>query len=152
MDLSPSDRQLLAEAYQRAKERHEKYVASPTGVYFRDEKQNIVGHVSLGGDLLEMPVNGKFVLFEMHRYFGPQPVIRKTLYCLQRIPAGFWDAYERWDAGGKMMNENVCVVPAWCSLCRGSGNEEDPSAKGMAITCRACNGTKVRSVRSNRQP
>lgn len=86
-NLTEHDRQQLTESYQRAKERHEKYVASPTGFYFCDQTQKIVGHVSLGGDLLEMPVNGKFVLFEMHRYFGPQPVSRKTLYCLQRIPA-----------------------------------------------------------------
>ena len=55
----------------------------------------------------------KRVLFEMHRYFGPIPLNRKTEQPLERVPRGLDDAVERWKLGGKLVDGDVCVVSEW---------------------------------------
>jgi hypothetical protein len=110
--------------------------------------KKIVGHVDFGGDELLMPVGGKTVLFEMHHYFGPVPLNKKTGSGLENIPKGFWDAWERWDLGGKLVNENVCVVPEWCSLCRGRGEEvRHLGGRHYQVVgeCKKCHGKKIKA-------
>lgn len=105
----------------------------------------IVGHVSFGGDMLLMPVGNKTVLFELHYYCGPMPCSKKTLGHLANIPKGFWDAYERWDAGGRLVDGDACVVHDWCRECRGSGHEErhiHGRHYEVVGKCQVCNGSR----------
>jgi hypothetical protein len=60
--------------------------------------------------MLLMPVGGKTVLFELHHYCGPIPCSKRTLEPLSRIPAGFWEAYKRWDQGGRLVDGETCVL------------------------------------------
>ncbi len=70
----------------------------------------IAAHVDIGGDFLLLPLaNGKEVLFEMHKWFGPIPVSKLTGEELRRIPGGFWDAFERWWNCGKLVVGDRCV-------------------------------------------
>ena len=106
----------------------------------------VVGHISFGGDLLLMPIESKTVLFELHRYFGPHPVSKRTFDPLERIPKGFWDAYERWDLGGKLVEGETCVVREWCPACKGSGDETTHrGGKHHEITgrCKSCDGVRL---------
>jgi hypothetical protein len=103
------------------------------------------GHISFGGPELLIDVNGKTMRFEMHSYFGPQPVTANGNEMV-RIPAKFWDAWERWDKGGRIVDGNVCVVPQWCSACGGSGcTGRRISSRTMVdvVTCASCKGNKV---------
>ena len=121
------------------------YVPGPTGSPLVKDGQ-VVGHISFGGDLLLIPVAGKEVLFEMHHYFGPHPVSKKTWYPLERIPKGFWDAYERWSIGGKIVDGDRCIVPPWCPSCRGTGRTIRMIGKRTGIdegACEQCNGKRV---------
>lgn len=106
----------------------------------------VVGHISFGGDLLLMPLGAKEVLFELHNYLGPHPVSKKTLAPLERIPHGFWDAYERWDVGGRQVDGETCVLREWCQLCKGSGEEmRHLGGKHYECVgkCKSCNGARL---------
>ncbi len=70
----------------------------------------VVGHMMLGGDMLLMPLGDKTVLFELHHYFGPIPTSKRTLEPLERIPRGFWDAFERWVKAGRLVDGELCVL------------------------------------------
>ena len=84
----------------------------------------VVAHLSLGGRTIVMPIGkSKTVLFEMHNYFGPIPLNKRTDEPMDRIPKAFWDAFERWDLGGKMMDGDTCVTPSWCEECGGHGDK-----------------------------
>lgn len=125
---------------------HTTYVPSPTSAWLVEDKK-IIGHVSLCGDELLMPLNGKDVLFELHHYFGPHPISKKTSAPLERIPGGFWDAFKRWELGGKLMEGKLCVVPEWCPKCKGSGLRVQMIGKRTGIdegACEACHGKKIK--------
>lgn len=123
----------------------ETYVPGQTGSpLVKDGK--VIGHISFGGDLLLIPVGGKEVLFEMHRYFGPHPVSKKTWSPLGRIPNGFWDAYERWSIGGKLVEGDCCIVSEWCHKCKGNGREIRMIGKRTGIDdgpCKLCHGNRT---------
>lgn len=74
-----------------------------------DAKNRVTGHVALAGPILKMPVGDKVIDFEMHRYFGPMP-LRKDGEVRERIPRGFWVAFEAWDKNGRLMIGDVCCV------------------------------------------
>lgn len=74
-----------------------------------DSTNRVTGHISLAGPILKMPVGGKLINFEMHRYFGPIP-LRNDGEVRGRIPRGFWDAFEAWTRIGKPLLGNVCCV------------------------------------------
>ena len=123
----------------------EPFKPSPTGAMLV-QGNKIVGHVSYGGDLLLMPMGNRNVLFEIHPYHGPAPLNKKTLEPLNNIPAGFWDAVDRWIAGGQLVDGDLCVVGEWCMACNGSGEEARHIGGGrysVAGCCKACNGTKL---------
>jgi len=106
-----------------------------------------LGHLSIGGPVLKIIHNGKTVHFEMHDYFGPQPV-NKNYSELRRVPRWFWDSWERWDLGGRLIEDDVCVVPDWCQACGGSGmTGRRISARTMVdvVACAKCHGHKVES-------
>lgn len=106
----------------------------------------VVGHVSFGGDLLLMPIGTKTVLFELHHYFGPHPVSKKTFDPLERIPKGFWDAWERWDVGGRLVDGDLCILRHWCKVCDGSGDEtKHIGGRNYEIVgkCKTCNGSRL---------
>lgn len=88
----------------------EQFKAGPGGAFLH-ENGRIVGHVSFGGDMLLMPVGKRTVLFEMDRYFGPVPLCKRTEDPAMRVPKGFYDAYELWEAGGRMVDGDLCVLP-----------------------------------------
>lgn len=67
--------------------------------------------ICFGGPTLEIDVGGRIMAFEMHRYFGPIPLNKKTQDPLERIPSAFWKAYEQWKAGGKLVDGARCVIP-----------------------------------------
>ena len=103
-------------------------------------------HLSMGGPILLIQVGrtGKTVAFEMHSYFGPQPVSKRTYDPLARVPSGFWKSYKLWEMGGKMVMENTCVLPDQCNYCDGLGFMVDRSS-GRAIAgpaCPKCDGKK----------
>lgn len=105
-----------------------------------------VGHISWGGPELVMPLaDGTTMVFEMHHYFGPTPLDSKG-DILDDVPGKFWDAWELWDLGGKMVIENHCVVPEKCPACKGVGAEVEMISKRTAVvgeTCKVCDGKKV---------
>lgn len=106
------------------------------------------GIVTVGGPILLMPVGiGRLVRFEMHSYCGPCPVT-KTGSEMRSVPNGFWDAVDRWCAGGKLVDGDRCVVPLWCKRCRGQGNEAEPigGRHFTATTCVMCHGKKVQHI------
>lgn len=74
-----------------------------------DSTNRVTGHVSLAGPILKMPIGSKLIDFEMHRYFGPIP-LRKDGEVRERIPRGFWDAFEAWDKVGRLMSGDICCV------------------------------------------
>ncbi len=110
------------------------------------ENGRIVGHVSLGGPVYEIDASDKTWAFEMHPYCGPMPVHRVTHCELKRNPSKkFWDAFERWRAGGSHVENDRCIVPEWCGACRGSGLEMfmDEGVLPSARECPQCEGRKV---------
>jgi hypothetical protein len=80
-------------------------------------------HIDVGGPAYLMPLGGKLRPFELHPYCGPSPCHAVTGEILEHIPTGFWDAWERWDKGGRQLDSDVCVLPDWCDRCKGSGDE-----------------------------
>lgn len=92
-------------------------------------------------------------LMELHPYCGPSPVNPKTLepHDQQRIPKKFFDAFYRWDAGGRKFYDQmrgrypVCRIPNWCDECSGTGdNYKHIVGKHYmyAGTCPKCEGKK----------
>lgn len=128
------------------------FVAPSQSMYLRDSDGRTM-HVSLGGPILLMPigVSGRTVAFEMHRYFGQSPVNKKTGAELKNTPSGFWDAFELWDAGGKLVRGNVCVVPVQCDECDGFGFMVDRSSGRNVVghKCDKCNGNKCVHVKES---
>jgi hypothetical protein len=106
-----------------------------------------VGTMTIGGPFLRLVTSsGREVLFEMHAWFGPHPVSKKTRDPLDRIPAGFWNAIERWELGGSLVDGDRCVVPQWCGNCDGIGRETlciDRLNRVDLGPCKACNGTRI---------
>lgn len=103
-------------------------------------------HIDFGGDDLLMPIGDKQVLFEMHHHFGPIPLNKRTGECLRNIPSGFWDAFKRWELGGKLVVGNLCVLPKWCDACRKTGDEiRHIGGKHFEIIgpCKKCEGKRV---------
>lgn len=123
----------------------ETFKPGPTGAPLVQDGK-VVGHISFGGDLLLMPLGTKTVLFELHRFFGPHPVNKKTYDPLERIPCGFWDAFDRWDAGGRLVDGETCVIKDWCKTCQGSGDESRHlGGRQYEIVgeCKTCNGSRL---------
>ena len=69
-----------------------------------------VGTISVGGTILRIMCGRREVAFEMHNYFGPIPVHKRTHDVLTREPAGFWDAVDAWVSGGMLVDGDRCVV------------------------------------------
>ncbi len=91
-----------------------------------DQNGQRVGHISLGGAILELPLqNGTTQFFEYHRRFGPSPVTRQHHELIQRSPSrAFWLAFARWTVGGELVDGNLCVLRddvQACPLCKGMG-------------------------------
>lgn len=106
-----------------------------------------VGVLTVGGpDLTIVVEGGREVLFEMHHWHGPHPIDKKTLDPLDSIPRGFWDAIDRWQEGGMLVRESVCVTPKWCDKCRRTGYKlihlfgKHYEVDGK---CSECNGSRV---------
>ena len=119
----------------------EPFKPGPQGFMFKDASGNI-GHVSLAGEILEIEVGKRIRAFEMHRYFGPTVVNRRTGDPIINDPGkAFWDAFERWQISGKLVDGIRCVVPQWCKRCGGSGLIE--TGRRMASTCPRCVGSKI---------
>lgn len=108
-----------------------------------------VGTITVGGPELLMPVGLRTVLFEMHQYFGPVPMSKTTGSALANIPRGFWDAFERWEAGGKLVVESLCVCREWCSRCEGLGDEtRQIIGRHYEVLgpCKRCNGDRLEPI------
>lgn len=129
----------------------EAFVAPSQSAYIvKDGK--VVGHMSLGGPTLYLETNGKMFVFEMHYYFGPCLLTPKTEEPTNRNPPKvFWDAYERWEIGGKLVDGSNCVVREWCRMCKGTGNINGKliqvgRRRGFeAVTCPDCGGGKLQA-------
>lgn len=122
----------------------EPFVAPSQSVFF--EMHGYRCHMAIGGPDLIMPLaNGKTQLFELHNYFGPIPLNKRTGESISRIPKAFWDAWELWDRSGKLIQGNVCVLPNKCPLCNGLGFEVEmlDSRNGViGDECLLCEGKK----------
>ena len=104
-------------------------------------------NISIGGEDLKIDTGKRIVTFEMHRWAGPTPLNRHG-DPLTRIPSGFYDAIDRWESGGKLVVDGVCVVPEWCQYCKGTGDAIKALAPGhFEVTgrCKACDGIKVQA-------
>lgn len=105
-----------------------------------------VGSITLGGAMLWIDVRGKRVLFEMHNYHGPIPCNQLTHEMLYRTPTGFWDAVERWQLSGKLVDGDVCILPEWCRACRGEGIEKTHVGSRHYMNdgdCKKCKGKRI---------
>lgn len=112
------------------------------------------GIVTIGGPILIMPVGrGRLVRFEMHHYCGPCPVTKNGSE-MKSVPQGFWDAVDRWCAGGKLMHGETCVAPPWCIQCRGEGNELESlgGRHHVARTCERCHGLRIEAPATGIEP
>lgn len=102
-------------------------------------------HISFGGPELLIDVKGRTMRFEMHSYFGPQPVTKRGEQMV-RIPFAFWDSWDRWDKGGRLVQGNVCVVPEWCKTCNGTGvtgHRISPRTMVEVVACSECGGSRL---------
>jgi hypothetical protein len=82
---------------------------TPTGGVLVDGEKKVVGFISYCGAFLWMPVGKRRQRFELHSYHGPMPCRKDgctTLRCLR----GFYDQYEKWEKGGRLVDGDVCVV------------------------------------------
>jgi len=127
----------------------EPFVAPSQSVSWNDENGRHC-HMSLGGPVLEIVASGKLFAFEMHNYFGPQMVTPQRHEPTDAdLPKAFWDAFERWELGGKIVEGIRCVPPSWCRMCDGDGyilGEKvriDRKLCSEAVTCPVCDGKKI---------
>ena len=81
---------------------------SQTG-YLTNNDGKVVGTITLGGEILKMPCRKKIQHFEMHKWFGPVPCNQDGEEA-ERKAADFWDRYEQWDAGGRLVDGDLCVI------------------------------------------
>ena len=93
-----------------------------------------VGTMSLAGPILEIELDfAEFPLhslklpsspaghnnrprtafFEMHGYFGPIPVSKRTGDPLSRIPGGFWEAFGAWCSSGRLVVKPAVDEKEW---------------------------------------
>ncbi len=100
-----------------------------------------VGTMSLAGPILEIELDfAEFPLhslkppsspagrnnrprtafFEMHGYFGPIPVSKRTGDHLSRIPGGFWEAFGAWCNSGQLVVKPAVDQKEWWSKFRKS--------------------------------
>ena len=86
------------------------FVMPSQTVHMRDDTGRVIGIVTLAGEVLRMPCAKKTQHFELHRYFGPMPCNRNGDEAL-RVAADFWDRYELWNSGGRLVDGDLCVVP-----------------------------------------
>ena len=77
--------------------------------YIVDADRKVVGHISLCGAFLKMPTATGVQLFEMHSYFGPVP-LRKDGTEAIRVRKSFYENYEKWIAGGKLVDGDLCII------------------------------------------
>lgn len=114
-------------------------------VFLRDEKSQVTAHLSLGGPILRMQCDKRIQHFEMHNYFGPMPC-KQNGDESERVARGFWDHFERWQLGGKLVDDDLCIVPEWCSACEGSGEEAEQLSPRRFMSlgpCKACGGKRI---------
>jgi hypothetical protein len=88
----------------------ESFVMPSHTVHLRDDKLRVIGYVTLAGEVLRMPCAKKTQFFEMHKYHGPWPC-NKNGDTAVRVAADFWDRYEQWNSGGRLVDGDLCVVP-----------------------------------------
>lgn len=128
----------------------EAFVAPSQSVYIVENKR-VVGHLAIGGPTLFLFVGVERFAFEMHNYFGPMPLTPKTLEPTCKLPPQrFWDAYERWELGGKLVAGSICDVPEWCQHCEGKGHtiSDTKTRIGRIMAhetqqCPMCHGAKI---------
>lgn len=87
-----------------------------------------VGTMSLAGPILEIELDQNYPLppspagrnnrprtafFEMHGYFGPIPVSKRTGDPLSRIPGGFWEAFGLWCNSGRLVVKPAVDEKEW---------------------------------------
>jgi len=126
----------------------ETFKPQPHGFFFTDGDGGR-GHVSMAGAFLLIKVGRRIRAFEMHRFFGPIPVNLRTKAPLATDPGfPFWDAYERWDKGGRLIDGQMCVVPEWCRRCDGSGHIRVPKTR-EAKRCPVCHGERIEGKREH---
>ena len=119
---------------------------SQTG-YITTSDNRVIGTVTVGGEILRMPCPKKTQHFEMHRYFGPLPCNKDGNEAV-RVASGFWDSFERWELGGKLVQDDLCIVPTWCSACEGFGEETrqlSPRRFESLGPCKTCNGSRLKA-------
>ena len=95
-----------------------------------------VGTMSLAGPILEIELDfakntlpsspagrnnrPRTAFFEMHGYFGPIPVSKRTGDPLSRIPGGFWEAFGAWCNSGQLVVKVAIDEKEWWSKFRKS--------------------------------
>lgn len=77
--------------------------------YIVDSSRRVVGHVSLCGAFLKMPTATGVQLFELHSYFGPIPLRKDETEAL-RVRKGFYENYDKWVVGGRLVDGDMCVI------------------------------------------
>ena len=86
----------------------EPFIQPPGTVFFKDDN-GLSGSITLSGEILLMPCDKKIQRFEMHRYFGAIPLNKDDCESL-RVPQDFYEKYEQWVAGGRLVEGNLCVT------------------------------------------
>lgn len=66
-------------------------------------------HISLGGPIHTIQVNGRRVTFEMHPYCGPIAINKRTGESLKHQRMDFLTAVTQWVKGGKRTENDLCV-------------------------------------------
>lgn len=86
-----------------------KFEPKSNGVTLYDAQGKWAGHMSLGGETLQIKSPKRTYNFEYHHYCGPIP-LRKDGEPMERIPKDFWEALEQWEAAGMWLDGNKCTI------------------------------------------
>ncbi len=89
----------------------EPFVAPSQSAYLYNNEGQCTGHMMLGGATLVIKTHGRSYKFEMHTYFGPCPLTPVTEEPTDKDHGKkFWDAFERWELGGRLVDGNVAFL------------------------------------------
>ena len=86
-----------------------------------NDAQGLPVHISLGGPEYTIKAGKKSYYFEMHSYFGPVVLSRKTGSSLSKQPGErnlFWRAVEHWNNQGRRVDDNGNCIFDWPPLPR----------------------------------
>ena len=132
-----------------------------------------VGTMSLAGPILEIELDyqtrplpsspppsspagrnnrPRTAFFEMHGYFGPIPVSKRTGDPLSRIPGWFWEAFGAWCNSGKLVVKVAMDEKEWWSKFRKSDGYRGMTPDFVCVIGDGCESRpEIKVTKSDRE-